>query len=340
MHTTLLSALLTGILTLVPLQLHATSSTAAPFVNYNDYSRQCVYISSYKPGYPWQDQLEESLKTELKPYCQTQSFYMDSKQIQDQNALIEIGLRAKNFIEERKPDIVIVSDDNAVQHVLVPHFKNHRLPFIFCGINNSSKKYNLPFNNTTGMIEIAPTQALLEHLLPSLPPQSKIGYLTTEGITADQNIEAFNKTLKRLQLKTITHQAKNQEEWRKVYRKWQQADDIGLIVLGNFVAFKQWDIEENLQWVAKHQQKLSIATQKWMMPYVAIGMTKSAHEQGTWAGSAAQAVLTGTPISQIPIVPNQTFQTWVNPVLANRFMDKIPQQLLNQAITFHEKAAR
>lgn len=297
---------------------------------------KCVYIASYAPGYEWQDQLEKSLQQQLKGQCSVDTFYMDTKKIQESEKLAQIGLKAKQFIEKKDPDIVIISDDNAVKYVLAAHYRNHDLPFVFCGINNTGKLYQLPYSNTSGMIEIAPTRVLLEQLLHSHPNQNHVVYLSTQGATAEQNVQAFHKIAISLNIKSSAYLAANQEEWRKLYKKLQEDPQIHIIILGNFVAFPKWNHQTNLDWILQHNHKLSIATQKWMMPYVALGLTKSADEQGAWAGKTASAVLSGIPIHQISTVPNQLFQTWINSAIAKPVENRIPLRLLNQAIPYIE----
>ncbi|GKT12765.1 MAG: hypothetical protein ISEC1_P1745 [Thiomicrorhabdus sp.] len=295
---------------------------------------KCVYIASYAPGYEWQDQVTASLEEQLKEVCTLNIYYMDSKKTQSQDKLSEIALKAKDFIEKNTPNIVIISDDNAVKYVLAKYYKDHSLPFIFCGINNTSKLYKLPYSNATGMIEVAPTKALLEQLLYNQPNQIHVAYLTTQGATAKQNVKAFHNVADYLNIKSSAFLAGSQEKWRKHYKRLQEDPNVNIIILGNFVAFPEWDHQQNIDWIKANNHKLSIATQKWMMPYVALGLTKSASEQGAWAGKTARAVLNGFPIEQIPIVPNQLFQTWINTQIASPVQDKIPLRLINQATPF------
>lgn len=265
---------------------------------------------------------------------------MDSKKLKQSDQIEAVGLEAKAFIDKNQPDIVIVSDDNAAEYVLKEHYRNHRIPFVFCGVNNSGKRYGLPYSNTSGMVEIAPTKLFLEQLLHQQPTQDHVAYLTTQGTTVQQNIAAFHEVVKNLNIKSSTFQAHNQEDWRALYQRLQAQPDVNIIILGNFVAFPKWDHQINLEWIERHNHKLSIATQEWMMPYVAIGMTKSASEQGKWAGESAATILKGTPINQLSIVPNQQFQTWINPQLAKPVQAQIPQNIMNQAIHYQEGTAQ
>lgn len=293
-------------------------------------------MASYAPGYDWQDGIEHAIKQQLEYQCHLKTFYMNSAQIQNSDQLEQLGLKAKEAIEKNNPDIVIVSDENAVKYVLEAYFRNHSLPFVFCGLNNSGKLYGLPYSNTTGMLEIAPTKTFLELLLRSHFKKPHVAYLTTQGTTASKNIQGFHQAVKLLKVNSSTFRAYDQQDWRQLYRQLQENSDVNIIILGNFIALPEWDSQRNLQWVKMHQQKLTISTQIEMMPYAALGMTKSATEQGTWAGKTALAVLNDVPINQLSIVPNQQFTTWINPLLSATVQDQIPRRIMNQAIHFNQ----
>ncbi len=298
----------------------------------------CVHIASYAPGYAWQDGVDRGIQQQLKNKCRLKTFYMNSKKIKNDVKLADVGLLAKNFIEESQPDVVIVSDDNAVKYVLQPYFKNHKLPFVFCAINNTAKHYGLPYQNTTGMIEIAPTKFLLQQILSMGSGHLHVAYLTTLGNTANNNIADFHKIINQLNLKSSAYQAHNQKQWRSLYRQLQEDPDVSIIILGNYVAFPHWNAETNLQWVKKYNQKITLAAQPWMMPYVAFGMTKSPDEQGQWAALTALEILQGTPIELLEIIPNQQVQTWINKQLIKPVEHLIPPQLLSQAVVYQENS--
>ena len=296
----------------------------------------CIHIASYAPGYVWQDGVDRGIQQQLKNKCRIKTFYMNSKKVKSPEKLHEIGLLAKNFIEESLPDVVIISDDNAAEYVLEAHFKNHHLPFVFCAINNSAKHYGLPYKNTTGMIEVAPTQSLLQQILSMNSGKNHVAYLTTQGNTAAQNIAEFHNIVQQLHIKSSAYQAHTQEDWRTLYRQLQQDPDVTIIILGNYVAFPRWDAQVNQAWVKQYNQKLTLATQPWMMPYAAFGITKSSDEQGQWAALTALEILNGTPIDQLETVANQQAEILINKRLAQAVENLIPKQLMRQAIVYQE----
>jgi len=300
----------------------------------------CVYIASYAPGYSWQNGIEKGLNQALKGHCHIKTFFMNSKRVFDEDDLQKIGLQAVDFIESNSPKVVIVSDDNAVKNVLKPHYKDSKLPFVYCGVNNSGTPYGLPYKNTTGMVEKNPTENLLSLLFSTQPSKTYIAFLTTQGTSANSDIIEFNKVVKKFGIKSTAYQVQTEEEWRKTYKQLQEDPQIDIILFSNRAALKSWNHETNLEWIKQHNHKISITTQDWMMPYVALGMNKIPDEQGYWAGQAAVAILNGTPPNQISVVPNQDFQLWINPTIAKPFKEYLPENVFSHSLIYDQKSSR
>ncbi len=295
----------------------------------------CAYVASYAPGYEWQDQLEKSLKQTLHNHCTIKTHHMDSKKLSSLAQLQAAGLKAKAFIEEINPSLVIVSDDNAVKFVLQEHYRNSPIPFVFCGVNNSGGNYGLPFNNTTGMIETSPLGNLFKILFKNYPGKSHIAYLTTTGTTAAKNIAEFHDIIRELQLpQSSAYRAQSDTDWKRIFIQLQNDPSVDFIILGNIAALPNWNRKENIEWVKKHTRKATAATQKWMMDYSAIGYTKIPEEQGEWAGLSAIEILEGVPIQHLAVVPNQTFTLWKNEYLVKQLELPLSEELLRQARSF------
>ena len=67
------------------------------------------------------------------------------------------------------PDLLIVSDDNAVKYLVVPNFQDDPMPIVFCGVNWTADQYDLSHCNITGILELLPivgVDANFEILLP------------------------------------------------------------------------------------------------------------------------------------------------------------------------------
>lgn len=185
------------------------------------------------------------------------------------------------------------------------------------------------------MLETPPFIGLFDLLFNNFPGTSHIAYLTTLGVTAEKNIAEFHRLIRQQNLLSSTFKAQNQEDWRKLYKQLQDDPKIDFIILGSVSALAQWDQAQNQAWIQDNTQKLTAATQDWMMPYASIGYTKLPEEQGLWAAQASIEVLQGTPIHYLPVVPNQQFTLWKNPRLLKKIEKKLPANLLIQAKTYN-----
>lgn len=297
-------------------------------------AKKCLYIASYSPGYDWQDRIETSLKSTLSTHCQIDTFYMKSKKVVNFNEIFKIGLKAKAYIENQNPDVVIVSDDNAVKYILEPHFKDHKIPFVFCGVHDAGQPYGLPYTNTTGIIEKSPLESLLKTLIKIQPSHNHVAFLSTKGTSANKVLSEYESIAESLNLQYTSVQVKNQSQWRFRYKQLQEDPDVDLILFSNYTALPKWDHKKNMQWILQHNHKLSIATARVMMPYVALGLAKRAEEHGNWAGLSAIAILDGVKPNLIKVVPNQQFQFWINPKMIKPFLKELPEQLITQAAEY------
>jgi len=296
----------------------------------------CVYIASYSPSYPWQNGIERGIKRTLDGKCHLKTFFMNTKRSLSDKSLTEIGLQAIDFIATNKPDVVIVSDDNAVKYVLQKHYKNSTIPFVFCGVNNTGKNYGLPYKNTTGMIEKNPIREVLKLLFNINPSKTRVAMLTTLGTSADVNAIDFTRIAKKMGIKSKVYQAKDEQEWRKIYKNLQEGNDFDILYLSNRAAFPVWDHKKNYEWVMKHNIKPSFTAQALMIPYVAIGLTKVPDEQGVWAAKAALDILDGANPDDIAVVPNQNFLFWVNKQVAEPFQKILPENIFSQSLIYNE----
>lgn len=87
--------------------------------------KKCFYVSSYHQGYAWSDGVERGIRSTLSGHCQVRQFDMDTKRNTSEEFMKSAALKAKKIIEEWKPDIVIISDDNAAQYLIQPYYLNN-----------------------------------------------------------------------------------------------------------------------------------------------------------------------------------------------------------------------
>ena len=272
-------------------------------------NRKCLFVSSYHQGYAWSDGVERGLRSVLDRHCEIKQFDMDTKRHKSKDEIKASALRAKALIESWQPDIVIAADDNAAKHLIVPYYKDHALPFVFCAVNWTADEYGFPYSNVTGMLEVAPIQPSLARALQIVPNLRRVFYLGADTLTESKNLKRYQDAASSLGLEVTHALANSTEAWLAAY---ETAQDYDLVVLGSNAGINDWDPDKVRAGVLRHTRKLSVTNMEWMMPFTILGLTKVPEEQGEWAAKAAISILSGTPPSAIPIVSNSRRDIWVN----------------------------
>lgn len=263
---------------------------------------------SYHQGYEWNDGIESGVEETLKGRCELQKFHMDTKRNTSANFAREKAEQVKKIITNYKPDIVIAADDNAVKYV-VTEYENSDIPFVFCGVNWSAKRYGFPYDNVVGMVEVAPISSLLR-LARETAGNMRTGiFLTSDTRTEHKDFSRIKKVYSREGVKLTALFAKTMQEWNTLYSKAQKAD---FIILNNNAGIVDWSEASAVNTVKTKTKKLTLTTYKWMMPYAMVGIAKKPSEQGIWAAKTALKVLSGTPIKKIPVAINKQWSLYVN----------------------------
>ena len=308
--------------------LLTTIIIAVCFCGTTVFAAKCLYVSSYHKGYAWSDGVEKGLLPELEGNCEIKTIEMDTKRNTSEEFKKQAALEAKTVIESFQPDVVIVSDDNAVKYLVVPYFKDNSLPFVFSGVNWSAEKYGLPFNNVTGMVEVSLFKPLLNVAKKVLPEVKKVFYLDADNTTGHKTLEHYQKFFKDNQVELEARLVKTFEEWKQGFLDGQEYDAI---ILENNSGISGWNEEEAARFATEHSKKYSMTVNDWMMPYSLIGMTKVAEEQGMWSGKTAVSILKGADPAKIKIVENRQSNIFVNSSLQQKIQIDLPASIMSQA---------
>jgi len=289
---------------------------------------RCLYISSYHKGYEWSDRIEQAIRDELKGKCELKQFDMDTKRNRSDTYIKKVALEAKILVETWQPDVVIVSDDNASRYVLKPYFKDHAIPFVFCGINWTVDAYGFPYKNSTGMVEVAPIVGLFDKVNSIIGKPDTAFFIGSNTLTDKKNLIRLEQEAINANIKLESGFANTMSEWLGFY---QQAQNYDFVIMSNYFGIADWDPLLIQNKIKQLTEKLSVTNQRWMMPYVILGLTKIPEEQGEWAAKVALAILDGMKPSEIPIVANRKWELWINKEILNKTNIKIPRTLLKKA---------
>ncbi len=156
-----------------------------------------LYISSYHPGFhSFNDQIEglrEGISKNLKdhPEFELSIEFMDTKRFPDaenkQSFRTRLASKLRKTDERRKPDLIVVGDDNAFEFALKEQnelFKD--LPIVFLGVNNASRALEQNSNpRVTGVVEHPSIGKNIDFATTLLSPDGSI-YVISDGSRSGQ----------------------------------------------------------------------------------------------------------------------------------------------------------
>ncbi len=288
---------------------------------------RCLFVSSYHQGYAWSDGVERGLRSVLEGKCDILQFDMDTKRKKSAADKERAAVEAKQLIESWQPDIVITADDNAAKYLIKPYYRDHEIPFVFCGVNWTVDEYGFPYSNVTGMIEVAPIIPMLERAAEIVPGARRAFYFGANTLTEQKNLQRFQDAAPQLDLELDHALVNTTEEWLAAYQK---AQDYDFIIVGSNAGINDWDHDRIRSGVLSSTRKLSVTNHGWMMPYTILGVTKVPEEHGEWAAKTALRILEGMSPTQIPIVANSRRDIWINSSILEVATVDLPERLLNK----------
>lgn len=288
--------------------------------------KKVLYIDSYHQGYGWSDGIEKGVKQGLEGSgVELKVFRMDTKRNTSDEFLKEAALKAKAEIEAFKPDVVITADDNAAKAIIVPFYKDGNLPFVFCGLNWDAGRYGFPTKNITGMVEVAPVKELLDQLKP-YAKGNRLGILAADVETNHTETTAYKKILG---LQFEEYFCKDVEDFKKGFLQLQ--GKVDMILIDSDGGLYNNAAEELKTFFAANTKVPTGTCYDFMAPYVFMGFTKLAEEQGMWSAGAALKILDGTAPSAIPVAKNKEGALIINTKIGKTLGAQVPFAMLQSA---------
>lgn len=283
----------------------------------NTEQKKVFYLNSYHEGYKASDEVMAGIKEIMKEENVSLSvFFMDAKRKSSDQEREKVVKNALEKMEAFNPNLIIVSDDDAVKFVITPYFKNRMIPVVFCGVNWSAKQYGLPVSNITGMIEVLPIEESIQTMMKYYPKAKKLVVISENSVSERKNTAILDKVYKKYGFNVSYQLVDNFEAWKIAFKKANNEAD--LIYLPTNGAIKGWKIKEAKDFVNKNILKPVFTCDDFMMAYAVYGLTKVAKEQGLWAGKTAVSILKGASPSTVPVSKNTQSKSFINPFLAKK----------------------
>jgi hypothetical protein len=280
-----------------------------------DHAGKRIFIlHSYSDEYPWTRGIHRMIRDVLDAQnIVTSTFYLDTKNRSSESEKFAAAQMAKLKITKFKPDVVIVSDDDAVKYVLMPYYKDSTIPFVFCGVNWDASVYGLPYSNTTGMLEVE----LISEMVKNLQEYTKgrrLGTLALDGFTERKWVAHYSEHLGRAIDRSYF--PTSFEEWKDNFLRLQH--EVDMVILLNPKGLKDFDMQQAENFVENNIKVPTGSSIMWMSHMSLLGITLVPEEQGLWAAQTAMNILDGVAPNSIPITRNRQGKLFINLKIAEK----------------------
>ena len=125
----------------------------------------------------------------------------------------------------------------------MPYYKNATTPIVFNGVNWSAAEYGFPYDNVTGIVEVAPIRAMLERaveLVGKPVSEARAFYLGANTLTEGKNRARFEKATAELGIALAHQHAATLQDWQAGYAKAQEHD---FLIVGSYSGITDWDAD-------------------------------------------------------------------------------------------------
>jgi ABC-type uncharacterized transport system substrate-binding protein len=293
-------------------------------------SKKVVYVNSYHQGFPPSDQITAGVFESLPADSfELVAFFMDTKRNPTEQYIKERVAALLDSIRMEEPDILILSDDNAVKYLAVPHARDLKIPIVFCGVNWTADQYELPSHQVTGVLEILPVKDLLLELKPYIPHMKKVLVLNERTTTSRKTVPLLDTLLGGIGMEVHQELVDDFATWKSVFTRANESYDV--IYLQTRGAIRGWDHKEALRHIHRDIQVPLLTCEEFMMPYAVFGLTQLSKEQGILAAEQVKSILKGASPSDIPVTRNSMSEVWFNPGLAKKIGFTPEKELLDKA---------
>jgi len=313
------------------------------------YAKEVLLLHSYHKGYEWTNSISTAIENSFK-YTDVEitTEYMDTKRIYSKEYMESIFQFYKQRYKNRKFDVIIASDNNALEFLNTYHDKIFtNTPIVFCGINGFDKKAfknsNI-FKRTTGVVEevdIEKNINLILNLHPNLKKLLVINDTTTTGQGMKKEFfKAYQKHKDTLKIEYIDTFKIN--ELQKKVHDLDKDTVILFMLLHKDKTGKVFTFKDGLKAIEKHSDVPVYGLWDFYLNRGLVGgFVTHSQSQGESAARMAKYILRGKSIASLPILeksPNSFIFDYKKLKYFDIDMSQLPQNSIvqNEPGTFYE----
>lgn len=297
-------------------------------------SEKVLLIFSYHPEHPWVVEETRGAEDILgERGVETEKFYLDTKRNTSAEWKEEVAEEAVRKIDDFKPDLVIVFDDNACE-LVAKEYIGESLPFVFCGMNGEPEDYGFPAQNITGVIERHHLEATINLLKQLVPDVEELAIISDDSPTSQAFITRVRNIIPPVEISEF-YTTNDFDAWKaEVNRLQTNVDAIGIYV---YHTIKENSEEESLPpedvlgWTLENSELPGFAFSDFTVrDGVLCGVTVSGYEQGMTAAEIAIRILNGETPADIPIECPEKGTPMINEIRAEELNIEIPADVLEE----------
>ena len=288
---------------------------AIPVLAQESSAPKVLVLHSYHKSLSWVESIEKGIIWEFKKKKSNAVFrfeYMDTKRINRPDYLQSLFELYKIKFENIRFNIIICSDNNALNFLLSHH---HVLffdtPIVFCGINNFKDDILTGQDLFTGTVEEVDFRLTLDIAVKLHPKTRQIIFYGDDSPTYHHNKALLDKIIPEYENR-LKFQYKNNFNLKQIQNDIQTLDSNSLILLGSTIKSETGEFlsfEESVKKMETVSRVPIYGCWDFFLGHgLAGGRLISGFAQGKTAANIALRILDGKAVADIPVIkksPNQ-----------------------------------
>ena len=281
-----------------------------------DLRKRVLFVSSYHPSFPSFDLQVSGIRAALAERgfdsrkIVMDIEFMDSKRFPKSRQIpLFRATLAKKMATLRPYDIVIVGDDNAFSFALEEQNRLFRqTPIVFLAVNNIERAVAQDKNpQVTGVVEKSSGRNTFELIAKLFPDAPKIYIIHEEKTpTGKANTRRVRKYIEAMGSSNVEYISTSNLSYSELMLRLATLPDTAPVLLAGAYRDRLGDRIGFLDLLTRIKRVFAgplFSSQQHGIRYGVLGGYVVSHfEQGRSAGDAAAAVLSGIPVSQLPVI--------------------------------------
>ncbi|MCF8056149.1 MAG: PAS domain S-box protein [Desulfocapsa sp.] len=309
--------------------------------------KQILVLNSYHPGYSWSDDIMEGIRSVFPEDGESVVLhieYMDTKRFSPEKSFVLLEQLYQIKHQLSNYDLIIASDNNALNFLKQNNNKLFpNIPIVFCGINNYRDDLIAGLDKITGVAEDVDYSETIKLALKLHPATSHIVAISDGTVSANENLSQFQKDIPGIdpRITIVELTALSPQELSVALAKLPPTSILFHLDYYSPPKSRHLSVKESFAFINKScSLPIYVSTDNKMGMGAIGGVVITGYLQGKAAAHMAEEILSGKPISEIPIQKVSPKKTVFDYQLLKRFqidLSILPEDsvIINQPESFY-----